>query len=90
MPDRIELEPDEIAGLVRGARLLELRPDTPAERRERLLATARTALDALCGLADREGTDAVWDVLALLERREVLAFATLTVSELAETSWRGA
>jgi hypothetical protein len=90
MTDRIELERDEIAGLVRGARLLDLRPDTPPERRERLLATARTALDALCGLADREGTNAVWDVLALLERRELLAFATLMASELAETSWRGA
>jgi hypothetical protein len=90
MPGRIELEADEIAGLIRGARLTELRAETPPELRERLLATARTALDALCGLAERDGTDAVWDVLALLERRELLAFATLTASELAETSWRGA
>ena len=57
--------------------------------RERLLATALTALDGLCGLAGRAGTDAVWDVLALLERRELVAFATLMASELAETSWRG-
>jgi hypothetical protein len=90
MADRVELEPEEIAGLVRGARLPELRPDTPPEMRDRLLATALTALDALCGLAEREGTDAVWDVLALLERRELTAFATLMASELAETSWRGA
>ncbi len=89
MPDRIELEPEEIAGLIRGARLLELRADTPDDVRERLLATALTALDGLCGLAGRAGTDAVWDVLALLERRELVAFATLMASELAETSWRG-
>ena len=48
MTDRIVLEPEEIAGLIRGARLLELRQDTPAETRERLLATAMTAMDALC------------------------------------------
>jgi hypothetical protein len=89
MPDRIELEPEEIAGLIRGARLPELRADTPEDVRERLLATALTALDGLCGLAGRAGTDAVWDVLALLERRELVAFATLMASELAETSWRG-
>jgi hypothetical protein len=29
MTDRIVLEPEEIAGLIRGARLLELREDTP-------------------------------------------------------------
>jgi hypothetical protein len=28
MSDRIELEPEEIAGLIRGARLLELRVDS--------------------------------------------------------------
>ena len=75
MPERIELEPDEVAGLIRGARLLELRADTPAQRRERQLATALTALDALCGLCERDGPDAAWDVLELLDRREVLAFA---------------
>ena len=42
MTDRIVLEPEEIAGLIRGARLLELREDTPPETRERLLATAET------------------------------------------------
>jgi hypothetical protein len=87
MSDRIVLEPEEIAGLIRGARLLELRADTAPELRERLLATASTAMDALCGLCDRAGTDAVWDVLELLERRELLAFATLMAAELAETGF---
>jgi hypothetical protein len=90
MSDRIELEPEEIAGLIRGARLTGLRADTPEDLRARLLETARTALDGLCGLAERAGTDAVWDVLALLEPRELVAFATLMASELAETPWRGA
>jgi hypothetical protein len=87
--DRIVLEPEEIAGLIRGARLLELRVDTPRELRERLLATATTAMDALCGLCDREGTNAVWDVLELLDHRELLAFSTLMASELSETSFSG-
>jgi hypothetical protein len=38
---------------------------------------------------DRAGTDAVWDVLALLEHRELLAFSTLMTSELSETSFSG-
>ena len=75
MTDRIVLDPEEIAGMIRGARLLELRVDTPAEMRERRLATAMTAMDALCGLSQREGTNAVWDVLEMLERRELLAFS---------------
>jgi len=87
MSDRIVLEPEEIAGLIRGARLLELRADTPPELRERLLATASTAMDALCGLCDREGTNAVWDVLELLDHRELLAFSTLMAAELSETSF---
>ena len=90
MTDRIVLEPDEIAGLIRGARLLELREDTPPEKRERLLATALTAMDALCGLSRRAGTNAVWDVLEMLERRELLAFCTLMASELAETEFSAA
>jgi len=87
--DRIVLEPEEIAGLIRGARLLELRVDTPADVRANLLATATTAMDALCGLSDREGTGAVWDVLAMLEHRELLAFSTLMASELSETTFSG-
>ena len=89
MTDRIVLEPEEIAGLIRGARLLELRVDTPSEMREQLLATARTAMDALCGLSQRQGTDAVWDVLEMLDRRELLAFSTLLASELSETEFSG-
>jgi hypothetical protein len=84
---RIVLEPEEIAGLIRGSRLLDLRADTPPEIRRRWTETALTAMDALCGLAEREGTDAVWDVLAVLSHREVLAFATLMASELADTGF---
>jgi hypothetical protein len=87
MTDRIVLEREEIAGLIRGARLLDLRVDTPSEVRERRLATAATAMDALCGLSEREGTDAVWDVLEMLEHRELLAFSTLMASELSETAF---
>jgi hypothetical protein len=87
MIDRIVLDREEIAGLIRGSRLLELRVDTPPEVRERRLATAMTAMDALCGLSEREGTDAVWDVLEMLERRELLAFSTLMASELSETEF---
>src|SRR3954447_26397588 len=84
---RIELEPEEVAGLIRGSRLLELRPDTPAELRRRYTQTALTAMDALCGLAEGRGTDAVWDALELVTHRELLAFATLMASELAETDF---
>ena len=87
MTERIVLEPEEIAGLIRGARLLDLRVDTPPEVRERRLATAATAMDALCGLSEREGTNAVWDVLEMLEHRELLAFSTLMASELSETAF---
>ena len=87
MTDRIVLEREEIAGPIRGARLLDLRVDTPPEVRERRLATAATAMDALCGLSEREGTDAVWDVLEMLEHRELLAFSTLMASELSETAF---
>jgi hypothetical protein len=87
MIDRIVLDREEIAGLIRGARLLELRVDTPPEVRERRLATAATAMDALCGLSEREGTDAVWDVLEMLDHRELLAFSTLMASELSETEF---
>jgi hypothetical protein len=87
MTERIVLEPEEIAGLIRGSRLLELRADTPDELRSRLLSTAATAMDALCGLCERAGTDAVWDVLELLEHRELLAFSTLMASELSQTGF---
>jgi hypothetical protein len=84
---RIELEAEEVAGLIRGSRLPELRPDTPAEVRQRWTETALTAMDALCGLAERHGTDAVWDALELVSHRELLAFATLMASELAESDF---
>jgi hypothetical protein len=84
---RIELDPEEVAGLIRGSRLLELRADTPPDVRRRYTETALTAMDALCGLAERRGTDAVWDALELVTHRELLAFATLMASELAETDF---
>jgi len=84
---RIELEPEEVAGLIRGSRLLDLRADTPDDVRRRCLDTALTAMDALCGLADRGGTDAVWDALELLTHRELLAFSTLMASELADSDF---
>ena len=52
-----------------------------------LTDTALTAMDALCGLAERRGTDAVWDALELVTHRELLAFTTLMASELAETDF---
>jgi hypothetical protein len=84
---RIELEPEEVAGLIRGSRLLELRADTAPDVRRRWTDTALTAMDALCGLAERRGTDAVWDALGLVTHRELLAFATLMAAELAETDF---
>jgi hypothetical protein len=84
---RIVLQPEEIAGLIRGSRLLDLRVDTPPDVRRRWTQAALTAMDALCGLAEREGTNAVWDVLAALSHREVLAFATLMTAELTETGF---
>jgi hypothetical protein len=41
----------------------------------------------LCGLCERAGLDAVWDVLELLSHRELLAFSTLMASELAQTGF---
>ena len=61
--------------------------DTPPDVRRRYTDTALTAMDALCGLAERRGTDAVWDALELVTHRELLAFATLMASELAETDF---
>ncbi len=87
MTERIVLDREEIAGMIRGARLLELRVDTPQDVREKWLGAAMTAMDALYGLCDREGTDAVWDVLEMLDRRELLAFSSLMTSELSETSF---
>ena len=87
MPDRIELAPGQIEALIHTAALEDLRHETPAADRERSLGQAATALDALCGLADREGADGVWDVLHELDRAQMLAFATFAVVELSRTAF---
>jgi hypothetical protein len=87
MPDRVDLDPEEVAGLIRGARLLELRPNTPPDVRKRSTEVALTAMDALCGLADRQGLDAVWDALELIKHTELLAFTTLMTDVLAGTDF---
>jgi hypothetical protein len=86
-PDRVNLDPEEVAGLIRGARLLELRKDTPAHIRKRSTDVALTAMDALCGLSERSGINAVWDALELVNRRELLAFSTLMASVLESTDF---
>jgi hypothetical protein len=86
-PDRVNLDPEEVAGLIRGARLLELRKDTPAHVRKRSTDVALTAMDALCGLSERSGINAVWDALELVSRRELLAFSTLMASVLESTDF---
>ena len=70
MAERIELEPDAIARLIRSARLEDLRIETTEAERERSLGQAITALDdALWSAPTATGTDEVWDVLAGLDRR---------------------
>lgn len=78
------MEGADIEALIRIAALEDLRAETAPAERARSLAQASTALEALCGLAGREGTGGVWDVLAELDRAQLLAFATFSVSELAE------
>lgn len=90
MADRIELEAIAIERLIHNARLDKLRAETPQGERDRALGTASTALDALCGQIDRDGTDVVWDVLAGLDRRMLLTFATFAVSELSDTEYSSA
>lgn len=83
------MEAADIEAMIRSAALENLRAETPAHERNRALSRAATALDALCGLSEREGTGAVWDVLAELSRPEVLAFSTFAVSEMADhTAYR--
>ena len=82
--ERISMEAADIEGLVRIAALEDLRAETTPAERARSLSQASTALEALCGLAGREGTGSVWDVLAELDRAQLLAFATFSVSELAD------
>lgn len=88
MSDRIELAPVAIERMIISAALEDLRHTTPAAQRERSLAQAATALDALCGACDRDGPDAVWDVLEQLDHRRLLTFATYAVSELAGTDYK--
>lgn len=87
MSARIQLEPGAIGRMIRAAALEDLRHETPAAERERSIARARTALDALCGACDREGPDAVWDVLEQLDHRRLLTFSTFAVSELSRTPY---
>lgn len=87
MAQRIELDPIAIERMIRSAALEDLRHETPPVERERSLSRAATALDALCGAADRDGPDAVWDVLEQLDHRGLLTFATYAISELATTDW---
>jgi hypothetical protein len=84
---RIELEPEEIVRVLGAAGLAALRTETPEPDRERSLATARTALDALCGLEERQGIDAVWKVLRELERRDLMALTLLMTTELVAVGW---
>lgn len=87
MTDRIELDPAAIERMIASAALEDLRHETPGPERERALARAATALDALCGACDRSGPDGVWDVLEHLDHRRLLTFATYAISELATTDW---
>ena len=87
MSERIELESAAIERMIHSAALEDLRHGTPSAERQRSLGRASTALDALCGACDRNGPDAVWDVLEHLDHRRLLTFATYAVSELAATDY---
>ncbi|HEY5143245.1 MAG TPA: hypothetical protein VII98_07065 [Solirubrobacteraceae bacterium] len=87
MPDRIVLAPGQIETLIHTAALEDLRHETTAADRERALGQAATALDALCGLAEREGADGVWDVFHELDRAQMLAFTTFAILELSRTGF---
>lgn len=78
------MDPSDIEAMVRSAALEDLRAETPVHERSRALSRAATALDALCGLSQREGPGAVWDVLRELDRPQLLAFSTFAVSEMAD------
>jgi hypothetical protein len=81
---RIEMDGASIEALIRSAAIEGLRGDSTELERSQALSRGATALDALCGLADRQGTGAVWDVLCELDRAQLLSFATFAVSEMAE------
>ncbi|MEI6792633.1 MAG: hypothetical protein WCK97_05290 [Actinomycetes bacterium] len=81
---RIEMDVASIEALIRSAAIEELRQDSTELERKQSLSRGATALDALCGLSDRQGTGAVWDVLCELNRTQLISFATFAVSEMAE------
>ena len=81
---RIEMDGASIEAMIRSAAINELRSDSTELERRHALSRGATALDALCGLSDRQGTGAVWDVLCELDRAQLLSFATFAISEMAE------
>jgi len=81
---RIEMDGPSIEALIRSAAIEELRGDSTELERKQSLSRGATALDALCGLSDRQGTGAVWDVLCELDRAQLLSFATFAISETAQ------
>jgi len=81
---RIEMDGASIEALIRSAAIEGLRGDSTELERRHSLSRGATALDALCGLSDRQGTGAVWDVLCELDRAQLLSFATFAISEMAE------
>ena len=88
---RIEMDEASIEALIRSASIEELRSDSTELERRHALSRGATALDALCGLSDRQGTGAVWDVLCELDRPQLLSFATFAISEMAQhTEYRWA
>jgi hypothetical protein len=88
---RIEMDEASIEALIRSASIEELRSDSTELERRHALSRGATALDALCGLSDRQGTGAVWDVLCELDRAQLLSFATFAISEMAQhTEYRWA
>jgi len=81
---RIEMDGASIEALIRSASIEGLRSDSTELERSQALSRGATALDALCGLSDRQGTGAVWDVLCELDRAQLLSFTTFAISEMAE------
>lgn len=84
---RIELPEDEIVRLLGTSGIASLRPETSEYERERAVATAQTALDALCGLEERDGLHAAYGVLRDLAPRDLRALALLMVVELNRAGW---
>ena len=88
---RIEMDEASIEAMIRSASIEGLRSDSTELERRHALSRGATALDALCGLSDRQGTGAVWDVLCELDRAQLLSFATFAISEMAQhTEYRWA